>query len=67
MRRLALAACAAALAVGTATESASAADLVVSAALSSDRAVLGDQLVLSVTIAGSGTASPKPPLIPDVE
>lgn len=65
MRTAALAVCAAAaLAAGT---SASAAGLSVTATLNNHRVVLGDQLVLSVTIAGSGTASPRPPLIPDVE
>lgn len=46
---------------------AAAAELTVTAALNIPRIVLGDQLVLSVSIAGSGSASPKPPLIPDVE
>lgn len=63
MRRLALAVCAAAALAA----SASAAGLSVSATLNNHRVALGDQLVLSVTIAGSGTAAPKPPLIPDVE
>jgi len=39
----------------------------VTATLNHERVALGDQLVLSVAIAGSGTASPKTPLIPDVE
>ncbi|MDP3543059.1 MAG: BatD family protein, partial [Elusimicrobiota bacterium] len=63
MIRLALAVCAASWLAGPA----SAAGFSVSATLNNHRVVLGDQLVLSVTIAGSGTASPKPPLIPDVE
>ena len=46
---------------------AAAAGLTMSAELSSHRIALGDQLVLSVAIAGSGSAAPKPPLIPDVE
>ncbi len=44
-----------------------AAQLSVSATLNNNRITLGDQLVLSVAIAGSGSAAPKPPLIPDVE
>jgi len=44
-----------------------AANLSVSAVLNNDAVALGEQLVLSVAITGSGTASPKPPIIPDVE
>jgi len=46
---------------------AAAAELTVSATLNSARAFVGDQLVLSVSIAGSGSASPRVPPIPDVE
>lgn len=46
---------------------AAAADLTATATLSSHQLVLGDQIVLSVAIQGSGSAAPKPPLIPDVE
>ncbi|MBI4060374.1 MAG: protein BatD [Elusimicrobia bacterium] len=46
---------------------AAAADLSVSATLSARSAAPGDQLVLSVSISGSGSAAPKLPLIPDVE
>ncbi len=47
--------------------SAAAADLSVTAALNTAHVAFGEQLVLSVAISGSGSASPKPPLIPDVE
>lgn len=43
------------------------AEISVTATLNHERVAVGDQLVLSVAIAGSGTASPKMPLIPDVE
>ena len=56
---------AAALTLGAAA--AAAADLTATATLSSHQLVLGDQIVLSVAIQGSGSAAPKPPLIPDVE
>lgn len=46
---------------------AGAAELAVTATLNNSRAALGDQLVLSVAISGSGSATPKPPLIPNVE
>jgi hypothetical protein len=60
---------AAALAVGVllGTAASAAAQLAVSATLNNNRITLGDQLVLSVAISGSGSAAPKPPLIPDVE
>ena len=44
-----------------------AANLSVTAALTHDAVAIGEQLVLSVAISGSGSASPKPPIIPDVE
>ncbi|MDD5304209.1 MAG: BatD family protein, partial [Elusimicrobia bacterium] len=62
MKTIALAVCALLAAVAAA-----AADLTVTATLNSNRITLGDQLVLSVAISGSGSAAPKPPLIPDVE
>lgn len=62
MRRAALAAV-----VLLAATASAAADLTVSATLNNHLITLGDQLVLSVSIAGSGSATPKPPLIPDVE
>lgn len=62
MRRIAAVALLLALAA-----SAAAAELTVSAVLNNTRVALGDQLVLSVAISGSGAPSPKPPLIPDVE
>jgi hypothetical protein len=46
---------------------AAAANLAVSAELNYRAVALGEQLVLSVVISGSGSASPKPPIIPDVE
>ncbi|MBI2384901.1 MAG: protein BatD, partial [Elusimicrobia bacterium] len=62
MRRTVLAA---GLMLGAAA--AAAADLAVTATLSSHQLVFGDQIVLSVAIMGSGSAAPKAPLIPDVE
>ncbi len=44
-----------------------AADVSVAATLNTQRVVLGDQLVLSIAIYGSGSAAPKAPLIPNVE
>ena len=62
MRRVLLAA-----ALASSASAAAAADLSATATLSSHQLVLGDQIVLSVAIQGSGSAAPKPPLIPDVE
>lgn len=62
MRTTTLAVCALLLSV-----SATAADLAVTATLSNDSVSLGDQIVLSVAISGSGSAAPRPPLIADVE
>lgn len=62
MKTAALAVCVLLSAVASA-----AAQLTVSATLNNNRITLGDQLVLSVAISGSGSAAPKPPLIPDVE
>lgn len=61
--RTALALCA----LLAAAASSAAAELSVTAALSAQRVALGDQLVLSVVITGSGSAAPKTPFIPDVE
>jgi hypothetical protein len=47
--------------------SAAAAEISVTARLNNHNIALGDQIVLSVAINGSGSAVPKPPLIPDVE
>ena len=62
MKTAALAVCAALIAA-----TAAAADLSVSATLDNQRVELGDQLMLSVAISGSGSAAPKLPLIADVE
>lgn len=62
MKTSALAVC-----VLLAAAAAAAAELTVTATLNNNRISLGDQLVLSVAISGSGSATPKPPLIPDVE
>jgi hypothetical protein len=58
---------AATLAVLLMPAAAAAAGLSVTAVLSHDRVSLGDQVVLSIAINGSGSAAPKPPLIPNVE
>ena len=50
-----------------AASAASAAEVTVTSTLNRERASLGDQLVLSVATAGSGTAVPQTPIIPDVE
>ncbi len=62
MKRVHLVAC-----LLLATAVAAAAELTVTATLNNNHISLGDQLVLMVAISGSGSATPKPPLIPDVE
>jgi len=62
VRRVALTALAVLAAVAAA-----AAELSVTAVLNNHRATMGEQLVLSVAILGSGSATPKAPLIADVE